>query len=244
MKDRFDFQQFSIRHDRCAMKVGTDGVLLGAWAEVAGKHVVDVGCGSALIALMAAQRGAAEVTGLEIDAEAAKQAAENAAASPWSDRISILAADFLQWPDSPTAEAQTIDCIVSNPPYFLETTQAPDHRRAQARHASAGTLTHRALVERAHQLLTVGGSLQVILPYSAATSFHALCALNGFSLLRRTDVQTKEGQVPRRTLFHFAKDGTSGQLLPTPQHDTLTLLSADGNRTAAYTELTQYFYLS
>lgn len=226
------------------MKVGTDGVLLGAWAEVEGKHVLDVGCGSGLIALMAAQRGATEVTGVEIDAEAAAQATENVAASPWSDRIQICAGDVLTWSAGTSNISSRFDCIVSNPPYFLETTKAPDDRRTQARHASAGTLTHSDLVETAHCLLPAGGSLQVILPYSAATSFHALCALNGFSLLRRTDVLTKEGQVPRRTLFHFAKDGTSGQLLPTPQHDTLTLLSADGNRTAAYTELTQYFYLS
>lgn len=257
--DYFDFKQFRVRHDRCAMKVGTDGVLLGAWAEVEDARVLDVGCGSGLIALMAAQRGAEAVTGIEIDKEAAAQAAENAVASPWSESVHIVAANVVTWSRSEEATSCRFNCIISNPPYFRETTTAPDARRATARHATADALTHSDLVQSAHRLLPAGGSLQVILPYSAAAAFHALCALNDFSLLRRTDVQTKEGQPPRRTLLHFIKDGLAtyaylednhgeadngATTLTPPTRTTLTLLTPSGQRTAAYAELTQDFYLT
>ena len=116
----FRFKRFTVWHDRCAMKVGTDGVLLGAWCSVpttAGARVLDVGCGTGLIALMLAQRTPAtvQVDGVEIDAAAAAQAAENVARSEWCDRIEIYPADFTAW-------AQTTHHryarIVSNPPYF------------------------------------------------------------------------------------------------------------------------------
>ena len=110
----FKFKQFTIRQENCAMKVGTDGCLLGGWFDCSrSKRILDAGCGSGLIAIMAAQRCNAEITGVEIDADAAAQAAENAAASPWGSRINILNADVLQF--APTAP---FDSIVCNPPYF------------------------------------------------------------------------------------------------------------------------------
>ena len=93
MTEAFQFKQFTIRHDRCAMKVGTDGVLLGAWANAKGKQrILDIGTGSGLIALMLAQRTDAMITGIEIDPASATQAQENATASPWADRLQIVAA--------------------------------------------------------------------------------------------------------------------------------------------------------
>lgn len=196
----FDFKQFRIYHDRCAMKVGTDGVLLGAWAEIRpGKRVLDIGCGTGLISLMAAQRGAEHCTGIEIDAIAAEQAAENAQASRFSERIDIRHEDILA--HQPTT---LYDNIISNPPFYLETTYSPDDRRATARHASG--LTYEVLIVSAARLLLPGGLFQVIIPASAANGFHALCAMNALSLCHRTDVFTKASLAAKRVLLCFRKD--------------------------------------
>ncbi|MEO1448596.1 MAG: methyltransferase [Bacteroidota bacterium] len=131
--DVFHFRQFSIRQDQCAMKISTDGILLGAWAPLAhAKHILDVGTGTGLLALMAAQRALqARIVGLELDLNAAQQAAQNAAASPWADRIRIEGADFLSW-EAP----MEFDHIICNPPYFFEGIPSADKSRALARHIS------------------------------------------------------------------------------------------------------------
>ena len=108
----FSFKKFTIHHDRCAMKVGTDGVLLGAWTDVAhSKHLLDIGSGTGLVALMLAQRCSGEITGIEIDKEAVEQSRENVAASPWKERIEILWQDVRQYTPN-----DLYDTIVSNPP--------------------------------------------------------------------------------------------------------------------------------
>ena len=125
MTEAFQFKQFTIRHDRCAMKVGTDGVLLGAWANAKGKqHILDIGTGSGLIALMLAQRTDAMITGIEIDPASAAQAQENVAASPWAYRLQIVATDIAGY-----TSYQAFDLIVSNPPFFNEMLLPPDATR-------------------------------------------------------------------------------------------------------------------
>lgn len=114
----FRFKQFTVWHDRCAMKVGTDGVLIGAWCDVdACRRILDVGCGTGLISLMIAQRTSDRtmIEGVEIDAVAAEQAAENTDRSPWKNRLRIHTSDFLDFATSATVR---YDHIVSNPPYF------------------------------------------------------------------------------------------------------------------------------
>lgn len=138
----FKFKQFTVYHDKCAMKVGTDGVLLGAWCDVAGaRRVLDVGTGTGLIALMIAQRSEARITALDVDAAAVEQARENCSASPWAERIDVEQADFCSYrPDA------LFDCIVSNPPYFVEDVHCPDKQRNMARHTAG--LTFSSLLER------------------------------------------------------------------------------------------------
>ena len=111
----FRFKQFTVWQDRCPMKVGTDGVLLGAWAEVrpGDRRMLDVGTGTGLIALMLAQRSAARITAVDIDAECAMQAAENFAASPWADRLDAVPVAVQRYDP-----AERFDLIVSNPPYI------------------------------------------------------------------------------------------------------------------------------
>ena len=143
----FLFKQFIVHHDRCAMKVGTDGVLLGAWAPVDQAHTaLDVGTGTGLVALQLAQRNPhLRVTAVEIDAPAAAQAAENVAGSPWPDRIEVVCADFNDFqPDG------RFDLIVSNPPYFVDALPCPDRQRNTARHA--GGLNYDLLFRRSARL--------------------------------------------------------------------------------------------
>lgn len=137
------------------MKVGTDGTLLGAWAR-GGRRILDVGTGTGLIALMMAQRfRQACVTGIDIDADAVAQAAENVAASPFAQRISIVRSDVKDMEG-------LFDAIVSNPPYFVGSLHSPDRQRTMARHAD--TLPYRLLMQQAQRLLTDEGEMSVVVP--------------------------------------------------------------------------------
>ncbi len=164
----FRFKQFSIRHDRCAMKVGTDGVLLGAWAG-SGKlrNILDVGTGSGLIALMMAQRfPEAQITALEIDKEAATQAAENADQSPFKDRIRIHAADFFTWNSE-----KKFDLIVCNPPFYEHSYPAKSSARSVARHGHSFNIPQ--FQEVASKLLSIDGTLSLIVPENVFDSISA-----------------------------------------------------------------------
>lgn len=133
-KAYFDFKKFRIFHDKCAMKVGTDGVLLGAWSCAGSEHrtVLDVGTGSGLIAIMLAQKTQAVIWGVDIDENAVFQANENAAATEWSDRLHFLHSDISSF--SPDFQ---FDLLVSNPPFFSRSLKCPDGVRSQARHTDS-----------------------------------------------------------------------------------------------------------
>ena len=165
-RDGFTFKECFIAHDRCAMKVGTDGVMLGAWSPVSrARHVLDIGTGSGLLALMLAQRTASTVTidAVELDEQAAAQAQENAQASPWADRITVHSADIRQWSKENTAR---YDLIVSNPPYFEEGVKCSTPERERARYTT--TLDHYSLLEIAATLITEEGFFCVVLPMEAS----------------------------------------------------------------------------
>ena len=130
----FTFKQFHVDDSRCAMKVGTDGVLLGAWADVSqARRILDIGCGSGLLSLMAAQRQpAAHITAIELDAAAVLDAHENIRRSPFSHRISVVQANVVEWAVNPVQQRK-FDCIISNPPYYEEDLlppSQPEHRHA------------------------------------------------------------------------------------------------------------------
>ncbi|MDO4210945.1 MAG: methyltransferase [Bacteroidales bacterium] len=237
----FQFKQFAINDDRCAMKVGTDGVLLGAWADVAhAKRVLDVGAGCGLISLMLAQRfPQIHVMALELDSDAAIQAQENAAESPFAMQVDVVEGDFAYFAlqdDGRTFEA--FDAIVSNPPFFEEDLLPPDGARANARHTAAG-LNFENLVAGSARLLCDGGTLSVIIPKDAQLRFHAICNRHGFSLLRATDVRTVIRKAPKRVMLHFVKSrSATAEVL----RDEIVLMQ-DGKRSAAYANLCHDFYL-
>lgn len=226
----FRFKQFEVFHDRCAMKVGTDGVLLGAWVFLGeANRILDVGAGCGLIALILAQRSQAQVDGVELDAQAAAQAVDNIRNSPWSDRMQIFQSDFSVFSNGP------YDLIVSNPPFFRNSLKAPHEKRNQARHTDV--LSHQVLVEKSSQMLSKDGRFCVILPSNASEYFEDICWQSCLYLSRRCEVIPVEGHMPKRVLLEFS-----------PQHlcierTTLTLETKDRIRTTAFSTLMSDLYL-
>ena len=229
----FQFKQFTIAHDRCAMKVGTDGVLIGAWAELPAQgRLLDIGTGTGLIAIMAAQRAPLlHVTGIDIDPEAVEQARENVAASPFGERIDIR----LQSLQELALNAETFSSIVSNPPFFEETLLPPDASRSAARHVQ--TLSFEELTAAAGSLLAEDGTLSVVLPTTAFDRFRQLCFAEGFHLKRSQLVQGSPRKAPKRMLATFVKGEASWT------EEKPLILNDGGGRSADYAALTHDFYL-
>ncbi|AEY02844.1 SmtA protein [Oceanimonas sp. GK1] len=196
----FTLKQFHVNHDRCAMKVGTDGILLGAWAPLGQcRRILDVGTGSGLVALMLAQRGGdrVHITGLELDSPAAAQATENVAASPWPERLCIEQGALQQF------EAAPFELIVSNPPYFAPGQAFDCAARASARHG--GSLSLAALFSHCERLLSETGQLCLVLPWQAREEALLQADSNGLFLLEQQQVMTREGKSPGRFLLRFGR---------------------------------------
>jgi tRNA1Val (adenine37-N6)-methyltransferase len=199
----FRFKQFTVRHDCCAMKVGTDGVLLGAWVDCSRvETVLDVGTGSGLIALMLAQRSPAIIDAVDIDKDACRQAQINFENSPFRERLNIYRSSF---PDfSPKMK---YDLIVSNPPYFSRSLLSPDKGRTQARHND--TLPFEDLMGKSASLLSPDGKLSLILPFDAFDRIHALAEENGLFLNRKTLVSPLQDRAPKRILLEYSRHDCS-----------------------------------
>lgn len=179
------------------MKVGTDGVLIGAWADVEGdSRILDLGTGSGLIALMLAQRNSeAEILALDIDEQAAIQAQHNFAMSPWSKRLNVVNANVCDY-----VSERKFSHIVTNPPYFVDSLHSPDAARTAARHTSS--LDFEQIISSTERLLEPGGRLSVILPTDVASLFRRV-AFERLWLTRQLDIVTKQGEAPRRTMMEF-----------------------------------------
>ncbi|MDE5969001.1 MAG: methyltransferase, partial [Muribaculaceae bacterium] len=211
------------------MKVGTDGVLLGAWASIAGNptSILDVGTGCGIIALMMAQRcPSANIQAIDIETNAIAEATENFNNSPWPDRLTCSLFDAT---DFAHATIQKFDLIISNPPFFAERTFAPDTSRAAARNQQS--LSPEALFSAAAKLLSPEGSICVIYPASLSPEILAAASIAGLSPINVTDVITKEGSAPSRTLWQFSKNYSCGQ----NYNQTITLRDDTGKPTDEYT---------
>ncbi len=196
-ENTFEFKQFAIYQKRSAMKVGTDGVLVGAWAPVDGaRRVLDVGAGTGLISLMIAQRAPeAHVVGVEIDMAASEEAHINVLASPWADRVAIMCADVMDVREILGEQ----DLIISNPPFFTTGLAAPDCRRNAARHE--GTLTIETLVQLAAWLLAPDGRMAFIAPADREADIDTMVTMARLCVERLTTVITAPGKPPRRQLW-------------------------------------------
>ncbi len=230
----FRFKQFYIEDSKCAMKVGTDGVLLGAWAPTNPlTRILDVGTGSGLIARMLMQRfPEAEVEGIDIDEAAVEQARENVKGEGKGD---IYLSRLQDW-----NPGYQYDLIVSNPPYFQNSLKNPDKGRQTARHTD--TLSYAELIKHSARLLEEDGVLALILPAESEKEVRGLAAAERLSLTRVTRVYSKENKKPKRVLLAFVK-GVSGLEVSGLEEDTLVLEDEKGGRSAAYSKLCQEFYL-
>lgn len=234
----FEFKKFTVRQDLCAMKVGTDGVLLGAWVSLAGsRDVLDIGTGTGLIALMLAQRGESEnrplrIDALDIDAGAVEQAALNIQASPFSDRIRTECQSFVSYA---RLSEKRYDLIVSNPPYFHNSLKCPDIQRNTARHTD--TLTLEELLEGCCRLLSPAGRIALILPAAWKVELVRLARPLGLNIIRQTDVSSIEGKPPKRLLAELS---TAAQQCAA---DSMALESTLRRYTPEFTALIKDFYL-
>ncbi len=233
--DWFQFRQFLIRQDQTAMKVGTDGVLLGAWAECETcKNVLDVGTGTGLIALMIAQRAPSSIiTALEIDPSAVQQAKENVAASSWKDRIDVLEANFLDWqPDNQTG----FDLIVCNPPFFTQSLKNPDLKRTMARHDHDLPLGQ--LVAKSSGLLSKDGKLAMILPAGRLEESIALASASGLFLYRQLNIRGNPDAPIKRVMIELSKESRKAEIA-----ELVIETGSRGVYSEGYRKLTVAFYL-
>lgn len=234
--DFFQFKQFRIQQDRCAMKVGTDAVLLGAWVKTDNStNILDIGTGSGVIALMLAQRSlGAKITAIDIDEPAILQAAENINNSPFAEKI-IVRHCSLQ--DLSKTSDRKYDLIVTNPPYFIDSLKSSDINRTKARHTE--TLTHLELIDGVKQLLDQKGRFSLILPRNEALLFRNSAESRGLYLSRLLKIYTtKHKEAEKRHLMQF-------EFRETEFSESSLVIEHEQHRhyTEEYKELTREFYI-
>ncbi len=231
----FRFKQFAVEQHQTAMKVGTDGVLLGAWAGIgrAPQQILDIGAGTGVIALMSAQRfPLAKVLAIEVDALAAEEAAANFSASPWKDRLQCLCFDVRHF-----TATMAFDIIISNPPYFENGWPVEDVGRKLARDASALSLEE--LSGKVTELLSTDGAFYCILPPNEHAILCRYAQASGLWLHTYTEVITKSGKPVKRVLSEWRKTAKGA-----PVQSTLVLFDEKGEATEDYRKLTADFYLN
>ena len=254
----FRFKYFNVVNERSAMKVNTDGVLLGAAMSIlpTDRRMLDIGTGTGTIALMAAQRalgipgqagddevrsgddevravGDFMIDAIDIDEPSASEAAANFGESPWAEH---LRAHNLSLQDFADSEPDKYDLIFSNPPYFEDSCIAPDDRKSTARHTSVG-LSYRDIFEFASERLTDNGRVSLVLPAdqeAALCRYARMCGLHLFRIMR---IRTVERKAPIRIITEFSR-----QRCQTPADEMLTIMN-EGKYTQEYLSLTKDFYL-
>ena len=227
------------------MKVGTDGVLLGAWCPISHQpsaisntpfRVLDIGTGSGLIALMLAQRCPdAHIDAIDIDEGAVEQAKENFERSIFSHQLSAYKSSLQDWQNR-----QLYDIVVSNPPYFRNSLKNPDKGRQTARHTD--TLSYDELLRHSARLLNANGQLALILPAEAEDEVRRLAERYSLYITRVTRVYSKASKPARRVLMAFIQN-TGISEYRDPEISSLVLEDEKGGRSAAYSELCKEFYL-
>lgn len=234
----FRFKRFDISNSLSAMKVGTDGVLLGAWCgsaledESYPKRILDIGCGTGLIALMAAQRFPdAHIDAVDIDPSAVAEARFNVIHSPYANRITVEETDILDY-----NAVEKYDLVVCNPPFFTGTVKAPDRARALAR--TEGTLSVKSLLRIAVELLNPRGALAIVAPADRDSEIEFEASLAKLYAVRKYSVRTVESRPPRRTLWEFSLAARPSQ------KSTIIINYTGGGYSSQYIELVKDFYIN
>lgn len=232
--DYFEFKQFNIQQDKCAMKVGTDGVLLGAWVAIESCNtILDVGTGTGLIALMLAQRSNAKIDAIDIDREAITQASGNILSSVFANQIQVYHTPFEEFV---MRAEHTYDLIVSNPPYFVKSLKSPDIKKNLARHTD--TLPLSLLLSKSKSLLTPNGRIAVILPFQRQKELLEIVMENNLYIIRKTEVIPTPNALPKRLLVELSVN------VPTScVSDSLVIEENRHQYSTDYIKLTKDFYL-
>jgi tRNA1Val (adenine37-N6)-methyltransferase len=229
----FRFKEFEVHHGRSAMRVGTDAVLLASWANMMdAKHVLDVGTGTGVIALMCAQRALeAMVEGIEIHDGSAEDARLNFANSPWKTRLRLHVGDFLK-----IVSGEKFDRIISNPPYFSQSLRASDPDRSAARHDDY--LPADAFLRQCKKLLSENGIVSLILPASQLERWIVEAMKVGLSPKRICHVFTLAHKDPARVMLELSFDSESE-----PEMESILIQKSLGEFSEAYKNLTKAFYI-
>lgn len=238
----FQFKEFGVEQDLCAMKVGTDGVLLGAWAE-GGSRILDIGCGTGIVSLMMAQRfPEARVTAIDIEEDCCRQARANADNSPWGDRIMVEHASLQSYAGAHAGGADDdvrqwqFDSIVSNPPFFVDSLKNPDRARSLARHTDS--LPFSALAKGVARMLAPGGVFSVVMAEECCAAFIDEAWFAGLYLAETVRIVTKRGKPVKRRLMRFSN------VRPSELKElTVELQDKEGKRSEWFVGLTSDFYL-
>jgi tRNA1Val (adenine37-N6)-methyltransferase len=230
----FNFKQFSVDDSSCAMKVGTDSVLLGAWADVEkSQQILDIGTGSGLLALMTAQRSEGEITAIDIHEASVNQAEENFKQSPWAVRLQVQCISLQSFSETTSIK---FDHLITNPPYFINSLKSADNGRNTARHTDE--LPLKSLVELSSLLLTDSGKLSVVFPFAESQILISLAAESSLSIKRQLIIIPKQGKEPNRILLEFTKKPVKNMEIA-----KLTIRDLNGKYTQEYIDLTESFYV-
>lgn len=232
----FAFKQFTIKQDKCAMKVGTDAVLLGAWVLPNGsKRILDIGTGTGVIALMIAQKSQAHIDAIDIDEDAVLQASQNVLGSKFSEQISVTKSSLQEYAKT---NPQKYNLIITNPPYFEQSLKSTDEQRSHARHADV--LPFEELLDGVLKLLDEKGKFCLILPTLEAEKFRALAEKRGLHLSKLLRVKSRiDKDSDKRHLMQF-------EIKPTEFSETTIAieLSERHHYTDEYKELTKDYYIN
>jgi len=228
----FHFRQFTVQQDKCAMKVGTDAVLLGSWVKTnQSRYILDIGTGTGLIALMLAQKSAAYIDAVDIDETAVEQARMNFSASPWNDRLTVTHMSFQSFSESTTKK---YDLVVTNPPYFHHASKPAEEARLNARHDVQ--LSFEALICGVKKVLSDDGRLCIILPFKEALEFMDMAQSKGLFCHEMMRVRTKADKTEKRMMMEFS---TQFGLL----NESEMVIQDDCNSyTEEYIEMTKDFF--
>jgi tRNA1Val (adenine37-N6)-methyltransferase len=235
MNNYFQFRKFIVQQSQCAMKVGTDGVLLGSWVNLLGaQNILDVGTGTGLIALMCAQRSElASIDAVEIDTPASVQAAENFIKSPWKNRLTIINDSFQHFASNTHAR---YDVIISNPPFFRNSLKPPKPDRSVARHDER--LNYSSLFHYSSPVLKQDGLISVITPAGDVELISDTAFFHGYYPQRRTMIIPIDGKPYSRCLSEFSRNPSQGCIT-----NDLVIKKNKEEFTDSYIDLTKEFYL-
>jgi len=235
MREPFRFKQFSVTDSKCALKVGTDAVLLGAWADPHNSNrILDIGTGSGIIALMLAQRSLAEIEAIDIDRPSFKDATVNFKNSPWKDRLFSKNLSFTEFLNE---GEKNYDLIVSNPPFHNRSLQSSSLKGNISKHTTS--LTHEELATGVRKILKPTGKFCIILPFSEYQNFKQLAAFQVLYVGQECFVIPKIGKPANRILIEFRL-----QHSPELKTSEITIRNSAGNYHKSYIELTKDFYLN